>query len=133
MDRIIDLTESRKAKLEKNEQFRDAASELLSLLDGQRERIPEEFMTFLLALAISDQAMFYDSQNPEAGGARHPGSRPASGSPFLEELFVTVRQLYETQYPPGRKPTAAPPLPPPAPRTGQVIEFPTDNTPTPLD
>jgi hypothetical protein len=117
MDRILDLTESRKAKSEKNELFRDAGQELLSLLEQQREDIPEEYLTFLLALAVSDQALHY---------AAEAQSRQA-GLQFMENLLVTARQLFETHAPETRR------KPRSSVRTdgtpGRILEFPPGELP----
>lgn len=98
MDSVVDLAESRKAKTEKSEQFRDASKDLLLLLERQRGYISEEFMTFLLAMAISDQALYYAS----LAGASPAGQKKA-GLDFIENLFNTVRLLYDVHFPgPGR-------------------------------
>jgi hypothetical protein len=93
MDSVVDLAESRKAKTEKSEQFRDAARDLLLLLEQQRHHISEEFMTFLIAMAVSDQALHYaqESDNKKDGNA------------FIDNLFNTARQLFETHYAGGGK------------------------------
>jgi hypothetical protein len=85
MDSVVDLAESRKAKSEKSEQFRDAARDLLILLERQRHYISEEFMTFLLAMAVSDQALHY---------SKNAGQQKA-GANFIENLFTTAQQLFE--------------------------------------
>jgi uncharacterized protein (UPF0303 family) len=89
MDSVVDLAESRKAKTEKSEQFRDAARDLLMVLERQREYISEEFMTFLVAMAVSDQALYY----AQATGQKRDGDN------FIENLFNTTRQLFEAHYP----------------------------------
>lgn len=89
MDSIINLAQSRKARQERGEQLSNAASDLLALLNRQRESISEEFMTFLVAMAVSDQAIQYAKA----------GDR-SSGSQFIEQLFTTAQQLFETHYRP---------------------------------
>jgi hypothetical protein len=86
MDSIVDLTESRKARSERSELFRTSAKDLLMLLERQRTQISEEFMTFLLALAVSDQALHYSDEN----------RNPHAGQSFLDNLFNTAQQIYET-------------------------------------
>jgi len=88
MKRIIDLAQSRKARHEKGGLFRDTGREVLELLEARRRQMTEEFMTFLIALAVSDQAIHY------AGEAR---DRKA-GLRFIDNVFNTVRQLFETHY-----------------------------------
>jgi hypothetical protein len=121
MDRILDLAESRKAKVEKTEQFREAGDDLLTLLERQRDAIPEEYLAFLLALAVSDQAMHYATvaKNKEAGHA------------FMENLFTTARQLFETHYPQPRKPSRVPFRTEASP--GRVLEFPPGDADDPLE
>lgn len=97
MDSVVDLAKSRQARHEKNEHVRKASQDLLALLDHHRRHLPEEFMAFLLAMAISDQAI----QLTESQGER------LSGQNFLEEVFSTARQLFEGYYP-----TQARPVPP---------------------
>ncbi len=89
MDGVVDLAESRKARNEKSETVREASKELLMLLERQRPHLPEEFMTFLLAMAVSDQAIDYTEK---AGDKK-------AGLDFIENLFITARQLFETYYP----------------------------------
>ncbi len=88
MDSIISLSESRKARSAKSDMLQVAASDLLTLLDRQRQCLSEEFMTFLLATAIADQALFYAEQ------AQHK----KEGAQFLDHLFNTARQLFEVHY-----------------------------------
>jgi hypothetical protein len=64
MDSIIDLTQSRKARHERGENFRNAAKDLLTLIETQRQFMTEEFMTFLIAMAVSDQALHYATNYP---------------------------------------------------------------------
>ena len=90
MDGIVDLAESRKARSEKSEQLREAATSLLVLLERHRAHISEEFMAFLLAMAISDQALHYAQQ----------GHGKQAGDQFLDNLFNTARQLFDAHYPP---------------------------------
>lgn len=89
MDGVVDLAESRKARHEKNENVREASQELLTLLDHHRGNLPESFMAFLLAMAISDQAIQYTDAT---------GNRQA-GEAFMEEVFTAARQLFDTYYP----------------------------------
>jgi hypothetical protein len=89
MDSIVDLAESRKAKTEKSEQFRHASKDLLILLERQRVSISQEYMTFLLAMALSDQALYY---------ATVAGQKKA-GSDFIENLFNTTQLLYDAHFP----------------------------------
>lgn len=111
MDSVVDLAESRKAKTEKNAQFRDASKDLLLLLERQRQYISEEFMTFLLAMAISDQALHY---------AELAGSKTA-GDQFIENLFNTVQLLFDAHYP-GPVRAEQVKSKPESP-SGQVIQF----------
>lgn len=97
MDSVVDLAKSRQARNEKNEHVREASQDLLALLDHHRRHLPEEFLAFLLAMAISDQAI----QLTESQGDRQ------SGQAFMEEVFSTARQLFEAYYP-----TQARPIPP---------------------
>lgn len=85
MDSVVDLAESRKAKSEKNRQLQHAANELLMLLDQQREELSEEFMTFLLAMALSDQALYYAQKSQQW----------QAGEEFFGNLVETARQLFE--------------------------------------
>lgn len=85
MDSVVDLAESRKAKTEKSKLLRQAANKLLMLLDQQREDISEEFMTFLLAMAISDQALYYAQKSQQL----------QSGEEFIANLLETAKQLFE--------------------------------------
>lgn len=98
MDRIIDLTKTRKARHERGENFRTASRDLLMMLEKQREFMSEEFMTFLTAMAVSDQALHY---------AAAKGSKKA-GMQFIDHVFTTVKQIYETNYPayPENRPRA---------------------------
>lgn len=89
MDGIVDLAESRKARNEKNENVREASQELLALLDHHRGHLPESFMAFLLAMAVSDQAIQYTDTT---------GDRQA-GEAFMEEVFTATRQLFDAYYP----------------------------------
>ena len=89
MDSVVNLAESRKAKSEKSKQLRQAAKELLTLLEQQRQEISEEFMTFLLAMAISDQAFYYVEK----------GQQWQAGEQFIENLVDTTLQLFETNGP----------------------------------
>lgn len=121
MDSVVDLAESRKAKTEKSEQFRDASKELLYLLERQRGYISEEFMTFLLAMAISDQALYYAS----AAGQKQAGLE------FIENLFNTVRLLYDVHFPgPVRTDIHKPK---PESHAGQVIPFVGEHDHAPLE
>ncbi len=97
MDSVVDLAKSRQARNEKNENVREASQDLLALLDHHRRQLPEEFMAFLLAMAISDQAI----QLTDAQGDRQDGQA------FLEEVFSTARQLYEAYYPTQVRPIPA--------------------------
>ncbi|WP_303673760.1 hypothetical protein [Vampirovibrio chlorellavorus] len=97
MDSVVDLAKSRQARNEKNEHVREASQDLLALLDHHRRHLPEEFMAFLLAMAISDQAI----QLSEAQGDRQ------TGQDFLEEVFSTARQLFEGYYPTQTRPIPA--------------------------
>lgn len=97
MDSVVDLAKSRQARHEKNENVREASQDLLALLDHHRRQLPEEFMAFLLAMAISDQAI----QLTDAQGDRQDGQA------FLEEVFSTARQLYEAYYPTQVRPIPA--------------------------
>jgi hypothetical protein len=97
MDSVVDLAKSRQARNEKNEHVREASQDLLALLDHHRRHLPEEFMAFLLAMAISDQAI----QLTEAQGERQ------TGQAFLDEVFSTARQLYEAYYPSQSRPMPA--------------------------
>jgi hypothetical protein len=94
MDSIIDLTKSRKARQERGESFRAAAGDLLLLLERQRQNLSEEYMTFLIAMAVSDQAIHY------AGLAQSP----KAGQHFIDHLFTTARQIFETHCQEGRIP-----------------------------
>ncbi len=89
MDSVVNLAESRKARSEKSKQLRQAAKELLTLLEEQRQEISEEFMTFLLAMAISDQAFYYVEK----------GQQWQAGEKFIENLVDTTLQLFETNGP----------------------------------
>lgn len=89
MDSVVDLAESRKAKSEKSRQLRQAAKELLTLLEQHRQEISEEFITFLLAMAISDQALFYVEK----------AQQWQAGEEFIENLVETTRQLFEANGP----------------------------------
>jgi hypothetical protein len=89
METVVDLAESRKARSEKNQQLRQAANDLLTLLEQQREEISEEFMSFLLAMAISDQAMFYAEKTQQW----------QAGERFIENLVTTTHQLFDTHGP----------------------------------
>jgi hypothetical protein len=111
MDSVVDLAESRKAKSEKSEQFRDAARDLLILLERQRHLMSEEFMTFLIAMAVSDQALQY---------AETAGQQTA-GANFIENLFNTARQLFEAHYPGAGK--AEHPKAKPDEHAGRVLQF----------
>jgi hypothetical protein len=95
MDTVVDLAESRKAKSEKSKQLRQAAKELLTLLEQQRQDISEEFMTFLLAMAISDQALHYVEK----------AQQWQAGEEFIENLVETTRQLFEANGPVERRAT----------------------------
>lgn len=97
MDSVVDLAKSRQARNEKNEHVREASQDLLALLDHHRRHLPEEFMAFLLAMAISDQAI----QLTETQGDRQ------TGQDFLEEVFSTARQLFEGYYPTQARPIPA--------------------------
>lgn len=97
MDSVVDLAKSRQARNEKNEHVREASQDLLALLDHHRRQLPEEFMAFLLAMAISDQAI----QLTDAQGERQDGQA------FLDEVFSTARQLYEAYYPSQVRPVPA--------------------------
>ena len=88
MDSIVDLAESRKARNEKNEHVREASQELLALLDHHRRQLPESFLAFLMAMAVSDQAI----QQADATGDRQ------AGEAFMQEVFTVSRQLYEAYY-----------------------------------
>lgn len=85
MDSVVDLAESRKAKSEKNRQLRQAANELLMVLDQHREELSEEFMTFLLAMMISDQALYYAQKSQQW----------QVGEDFFDNLVETARQLFQ--------------------------------------
>jgi hypothetical protein len=89
MDSIIDLTQSRKARHERGENFRNAAKDLLTLIETQRQFMTEEFMTFLIAMAVSDQALHYATV----------ADNKKAGLNFIDHLFTTVRQIFETNYP----------------------------------
>jgi len=93
MDSIVDLAESRKAKSEKSRQLRQAAKDLLTLLEQQREEISEEFITFLLAMAVSDQALHYAEK----------AQQWQAGEEFVENLIETTRQLFEANGPIERR------------------------------
>jgi hypothetical protein len=116
MDGVVDLAESRKAKSEKSEQFRDAARDLLILLERQRHHISEEFMTFLIAMAVSDQALHY------ANTAGHQNA----GHQFLNNLITTARQLFEAHDPGAGK--ADHPKSRPDEHAGRVLPFTGDPT-----
>lgn len=88
MDGIVDLAESRKARNEKNEHVREASQELLALLDHHRGQLPDSFMAFLVAMAVSDQAI----QQAENMGEQQ------AGDAFLQEVFTVSRQLFEAYY-----------------------------------
>lgn len=121
MDSVVNFAESRKAKTEKSEQFRDASKDLLLLLERQRQYISEEFMTFLLAMAISDQALHY---------AEQAGSKTA-GDQFIENLFNTVQLLFNAHYPgPVRGDSLKPK---PETPSGQVIQFTGEHSQSPLE
>lgn len=85
MERIIDLNQSRRSREDRQEQFRNATEDLMALLEKYRSSIPEEFMTFLLALAVSEQALYYAGESNSA----------KTGHFFLEHLSQTAEQLYE--------------------------------------
>lgn len=110
MKRVLDLNEGRKARSEKSERFRDAAKDLVGLLERQRQHISHDFMAFLMAMATTDQALHY----AETGQGRE------SGEKFLEQLFATARQLFDAHYQ-NEKPRRAPLKPEQSPR---LIEFP---------
>lgn len=92
MESIIDLSRGRKARHEREEYFRDAAKTLLLMLEGQRQYLTEDFMTFLMAMAVSDQALAY---------AEEAGNKKA-GLAFIEHLLTTTQQIFETSYPDHR-------------------------------
>lgn len=94
MDGVVDLAESRKARHEKNENVREASQELLALLDHHRGNLPESFMAFLLAMAVSDQAIQYT----DAANDRQ------AGEAFMEEVSNAARQLFEAYYPAQGRP-----------------------------
>lgn len=112
MDGVVDLAESRKAKSEKSEQFRDASRELLILLERQRNYISEEFITFLLAMAVSDQALHY---------AETAGQKKA-GADFIENLYNTARQLFETHHSGTDKPEHPAKIKPDE-HAGRILQF----------
>jgi hypothetical protein len=85
MERIIDLNQSRRTREDRQEQFKNATEDLMALLEKYRSSIPEEFMTFLLALAVSEQALYYAGQ---ANSAK-------TGHFFIEHLSQTAEQLFE--------------------------------------
>lgn len=101
MDSIVDLAESRRAKQEKSELLKDASQDLLLLLEKQRQYLSEEFLTFLLAMAISDQALYF---------SQLAGEKKAGGY-FIESLFNNARLLFEAHYPGISRPTAQDPFP----------------------
>ncbi|MCE3234175.1 MAG: hypothetical protein K0Q50_355 [Vampirovibrio sp.] len=121
MDSVVNFAESRKAKTEKSEQFRDASKDLLLLLERQRQSIPVEYMTFLLAMAISDQALHY---------AEQAGSK-AGGNQFIENLFNTAQLLFDAHFP-GPVRAENPKSKPESPG-GQVIQFSGEHINTPLE
>ncbi|WP_373531333.1 hypothetical protein [Vampirovibrio sp.] len=97
MDSIVDLAKSRQARNEKNENVREASQDMLALLDHHRGQLPEEFLAFLLAMALSDQAI----QLTETSGDRQ------AGLAFMEEVFMTARQLFEGYHPSQVRPVPA--------------------------
>jgi chorismate mutase len=112
MERIIDLNQSRQVRQDRQEQFRSATEDLMDLLEKYRNTIPEEFMTFLLALAVSEQAIYYANKANTA----------KAGQFFLEHLSHTAEQLFEIHLrQPGEK------IDPMAMKTttqqGQVVDF----------
>lgn len=94
MDSVVDLAKSRQARNEKNESVREASQDLLALLDHHRSQLPEEFLAFLMAMALSDQAI----QMTNASGDRQ------AGQAFLDEVAMTARQLFEAYYPGQSRP-----------------------------
>lgn len=119
MDRIVDLTESRKARSEKSEQYQESGNDLLLLLERQRENIPEEYLAFLLALAISDQALYYAKQTQQK-----PDTQKQTGLQFIDHLFLTARQLFETHYPLNTRKAPRFPAQRNDSAKAQVLEFP---------
>jgi hypothetical protein len=97
MDSIVDLAKSRQARNEKNEQVREASQDILALLDHHREQLPQEFLAFLLAMAMSDQAI----QLTDSTGDRQ------AGQAFIEEVFMTARQLFDAYHPAQVRPVPA--------------------------
>jgi hypothetical protein len=111
METVVDLAESRKAKSEKSKQLRQAAKELLTLLEQQRQDISEEFIAFLLAMAISDQALHYVEK----------AQQWQAGELFIENLVATTRQLFEANGPLERRPASTKTKPESPP--GQLLSF----------
>lgn len=112
MDRVLDLATSRQARTERCERFRGAANDLLVLLDEARQHISPEFMSFLLAMAASDQALYYAQQ----------GGQPQYGHDFLDSMQLSANQIFESQM---RKnpPLSASDLEQASARRGQLIDL----------
>jgi hypothetical protein len=126
MDSIVDLAKSRKARNEKNENVREASQDMLALLDHHRGQLPEEFLAFLLAMALSDQAI----QLTDTTGDRQAGQL------FMEEVFMTARQLFDAYHPGQVRPVPArlQHLPrPEKPTNSRVVSLITDLSPDPAD
>lgn len=113
MERIIDLNQSRQAREERQEQFRVATEELMTLIERYRTTIPEEFMTFLLALAVSEQAVFYANEENSA----------KAGYFFLEHLSQTAGQLFDIHLRQPGEVTDPATLKTTCSQIGQILDF----------
>lgn len=122
MDRIIDINQTRQERLERQEQFRKAAEDLMNLLEHHRETIPEEFMTFLLSLAISEQAAYYANQ----------ANSNEAGYSFLDQLQNTAEQLFNVQLRSLDEAGTRPPLKS-CSKSGRIISFLRQKVGQPLD
>ncbi|HEY9746777.1 MAG TPA: hypothetical protein V6C99_11230 [Oculatellaceae cyanobacterium] len=123
MKRIIDFNQSRLSRAERQEQFRNATEDLMTLLEKYRATIPEEFMTFLLALAASEQAIHYANQANSA----------EVGLDFLGQMAETAEQLYEIHLrQPGEK-VEPMSIGPSGTRSGQIVEFERKSIRRPVD
>lgn len=122
MERVIDINQSRQVRQDRQEQFKCATEDLMDLLEKYRKTIPEEFMTFLLALAVSEQAIFYANE----------ANSPQAGQFFLEHLAHTAEQLFEIHLrQPGEKLDPMNIKPPK--QQGQVVDFIRENACRPVD
>jgi hypothetical protein len=122
MERIIDLNQTRQVRMDRQEQFRSATEDLMGLLEKYRSTIPEEFMTFLLALAVSEQAIYYSGE----------ANSPKAGQFFMEHLSHTADQLFEIHLrQPGEK--VDPMAMKSSSQQGQVVDFSRQGARQPID